>query len=503
MRKKFPVRIAVRYGAYSSSELWSVALNGAFVAGAPRAHRVGVGPISTLQKQPAAFSPYSTRLQNPPKTAKREGVSGLKQEHSIAFCAPPRRAHRNWQLLSMLVCGLWLGWVGAMGCASPKKDPDFQLISQAWNTIQNQYVDRAALKPGELTYGAISGMVDALGDTGHSTYLTPAMVKELRNMERGEFKGIGIEIQMKDGHIVIVAPLDDSPAQRAGLHAGEIILKVSGQDISDWPLNRVVEQISGRAGTKVALTVQDPRSGHTRQVTIARASIKLHEVTWQRLPGTTIAHLRLASFDSGVTKDLRKALLAIQNEHLSGIILDLRNNPGGLLDEAIGVASQFLPDGLVLQAKDAKGDIESVPVQKGGLATEIPLCVLVNEGSASAAEIVAGALQDAKRADLIGQTTFGTGTVLQEFRLADGSALLLAVQEWLTPNGRSFWHKGITPQFDVPLPPEANPVFPEAERSMAPNELQASDDRQLLTALRIANSQSVRPRVRIVNRARQ
>ena len=425
-------------------------------------------------------------------------------QEKFGLTSVPR--HHRWKhgrLAVILACGIGLGWLGAMGCASRKTDPDFQLISQAWNTIQHQYVDRAALQPSELTYGAISGMVDALGDTGHSTYLTPDMVKELKNMERGEFKGIGIEIQIKDGHVVIVAPMDDSPAQRAGLRAGEIILKVSGQDISDWPLNRVVEQISGRAGTKVALTVQDPHSGHTRQVTVARASIKLHEVTWQRLPGTTIAHLRLASFDSGVTKDLRKALLQIQGEHLTGVILDLRNNPGGLLDEAIGVASQFLSDGLVLQAKDAKGEMESVPVQKGGIATDIPLCVLINEGSASAAEIVAGALQDAKRADLVGQTTFGTGTVLQEFRLSDGSALLLAVEEWLTPNGRSFWHKGITPQVEVPLPPEANPLFPEAERGIGMQELQTTDDRQLLTALRIANNQAERQRARVVDKLKK
>jgi carboxyl-terminal processing protease len=358
-------------------------------------------------------------------------------------------------------------------------------MSQAWNTIQHQYVGRDSVESKDLTYGAISGMVDALGDTGHSTFLTPAMVKELKNMERGEFKGIGIEVQMKDGHVVIVAPMDDSPAQRAGLRAGEVILKVSGQDVSDWPLNRVVEQIGGKAGTKVALTVQDPQTGHVRQVAVMRASIRVHQVTWQPLPGTTIAHIRLASFDAGATKDLRKALLAIQRQHFDGVILDLRNNPGGLLDEAVGVASQFLGDGAVLQAKDAQGETEPVLVQKGGVATNVPLCVLVNEGSASAAEIVAGALQDAQRAELVGHTTFGTGTVLQEFRLSDGSALLLAVEEWLTPNGRSFWHKGITPQFEVPLAPDITPLFPEAERGMTPEKLKASDDRQLLTALRI------------------
>jgi carboxyl-terminal processing protease len=172
---------------------------------------------------------------------------------------------------------------------------------------------------------------------------------------------------------------------------------------------------------------------------------------------------------------------------LTGVVLDLRNNPGGLLDEAVGVASQFLADGVVLQAKDAKGKLSQVPVEKGGAATNIPMSVLINEGSASAAEIVAGALQDNRRADLVGQTTFGTGTVLQEFRLSDGSALLLAVEEWLTPKGQSFWHKGVTPDFPVALPTDANPVFPTAEKTMSAKELQACEDRQLLDALRLVN----------------
>jgi carboxyl-terminal processing protease len=389
-----------------------------------------------------------------------------------------------------LLGGMALGWLAALGCASPKNEPDFSLMAQAWNTIQSQYVNRSSLQSEELTYGAINGMVDALGDTGHSTFLTPAMVKDLNNMERGEFKGIGIEIQVKGPHVVVVAPIDDSPAERAGLRPGDIILKVSGQDVTDWPLARVAERIAGRAGTKVTLTVQDPRTGRQRQLTLVRASVRLHEVTWQKIPGTSIAHLRVASFDNGVTKDLRSALQQIQRDGLTGVVLDLRNNPGGLLDEAVGVASQFLTDGYVLQSKDAKGKLTPVPVEKGGLATNLPLAVVVNEGSASAAEIVAGALQDNRRAALVGETTFGTGTVLQEFRLADGSALLLAVEEWLTPQGRSFWHKGVTPQFLVALPPEATPTFPEAERLMTPQEFQASDDRQLLDAIKLVNRSS-------------
>lgn len=391
------------------------------------------------------------------------------------------------RVAAAVLCGSALGWLGAMGCSSAatRKEPDFKLMAQAWNTIQNQYVDRASLQPEELTYGAINGMVEALGDTGHSTFLTPSMVKDLKNMERGEFKGIGIEIQVKGTHVVVVAPIDGSPAERAGLHPGDIILKVSGQDVTDWPLARVAERITGRAGTKVTLTLQDPRSSHVRQVTLVRASVKLHDVTWQRLPGSSIAHLRIASFDSGVTKDLRSSLEDIQREKLNGVILDLRNNPGGLLDEAIGVASQFIPEGVVLQAKDASGKMSSVPVEKGGVGTNLALCVLVNEGSASAAEIVAGALQDNHRADLVGETTFGTGTVLQEFRLSDGSALLLAVEEWLTPKGRSFWHQGLRPDYPVSLPPEAVMLFPQAERKMSAADLQANGDRQVLTALKI------------------
>ncbi len=402
---------------------------------------------------------------------------------------PPAGAGRVGRASSLvavvLVTGLLLGWLGAMGCASTHREPNYQLMAQAYNIIQRQYVDRSAIHPSELTYGAISGMVDALGDTGHSTFLTPEMVKELRGMEHGEFKGIGIEIQIKTGHVVIVAPLDDSPAQRAGLQAGDIIMKIGGEDVTDWPLSRVVEHITGKPGTKVNLTVQDPRTTRERQVTVTRASIRLHQVTWHQLPGTQIAHLRVATFDAGVTRDLRHALSAIQREGATGVILDLRNNPGGLLDEAVGVASQFLKEGNVLLAKDANGETAPVPIDKGGLATNTPLAILINEGSASAAEIVAGALQDARRAPLVGQTTFGTGTVLQEFRLSDGSALLLAVEEWLTPNGRSFWHKGLSPDFTVALAPDINPLLPSTEKNLTSEQLQASDDRQLLRALEL------------------
>ncbi len=367
--------------------------------------------------------------------------------------------------------------------AASSHAPNVQLIQQAWDTINRVYVDRSALQSKPLTYGAISGMVSALGDTGHSTFLSPEMLKQENNFTQGHFEGIGAELQAKDGHAVIVAPMDNSPAQKAGLRPGDIILKVDGQSVDGLPLAQVVGKILGPAGTSVTLTIVNPTNNDTRDITLVRARITLNNVTWARLPGTTVAHVRIAAFSQGVTQALQKALTDIQQQGMTGIVLDLRNDPGGELDEAIGVASQFLKSGDVLLEKNAQGQITHVAVKPGGLATNLPMVVLVNGGTASAAEIVAGALQDAHRATIVGETTFGTGTVLNQFPLSDGSALLLATEEWLTPDGRTIWHKGITPDMVVSLPSTANILLPEAGRDMTPAQLQASDDKQLLRAL--------------------
>jgi len=201
------------------------------------------------------------------------------------------------------------------------------------------------------------------------------------------------------------------------------------------------------------------------------------------LPGTTIADVRIAAFSHGVTNDLRTALMQIQTQGTTSIILDLRNDPGGLLDEAIGVASQFLGSGNVLLVKNAQGQEQAIPVESGGLAVNIPMVVLVNQGTASAAEIVSGALQDAHRATLIGETTFGTGTVLNTFSLSDGSQIWLATEEWLTPAGRVIWHTGITPDVSVSLASTINPFLPEAGHGMTAAQLQSSQDAQLMKAI--------------------
>ncbi len=361
--------------------------------------------------------------------------------------------------------------------------PDLSLVSEAWNVIYQNYVERGSLQPSQLVYGAINGMVDALGDTGHSRFLTPAMITEENNFTNGTFEGIGAEVEMKEGHVVVVAPIDGSPAQKAGVRPGDIMLRVDGVDVSGMSLDDTIKRVLGPAGTKVTISFQDPKTGEVRDLTITRARIQIHNVTWEMIPGTQIAHLRLAGFSNGVSSELVKALKEIQAQNATGIILDLRNNPGGLLDEAVKVTSQFLKDGTVLEEKNAQGQVQKVPVKPGGIATDIPLVVLVNNGTASAAEIVSGALQDAGRATLIGETTFGTGTVLNQFSLSDKSAILLATEEWLTPKGRLIWHQGIQPDTSVSLPANAEPLTPEQERSMTAAQFQASQDAQLLRGL--------------------
>jgi len=260
----------------------------------------------------------------------------------------------------VLICGLVLGLLVSPGpealgfrFAFAQTTPDLNLIGEAWKTIQGNYVDRPAVDPHTLTYGAISGMVDALGDTGHSTFLSPAMLKLQKNSMQGKFEGIGAEVQLKANNLVIVAPIDGSPAQRAGLRSGDIILKVDGQNITGLPLTQAIEKILGAAGTSVILTILDPSVGSIRDVTLVRASIVVHNITWQALPGSDVALVRIAMFSRGVTEELKRVLELVKRDGFRGMILDLRNNPGGLLGEAVGVVGQFLREGNALLEKNA------------------------------------------------------------------------------------------------------------------------------------------------------
>jgi carboxyl-terminal processing protease len=387
-----------------------------------------------------------------------------------------------------IAVGIWVDREFLLTFVPPEGVPpdavdDFELMAEAWNTIDEVYVDREALETPNRTYGAISGMVDGLGDTGHSRFLDPEMVKAQRLVTEGEFEGIGAYVEMREGLVVIVAPIDGSPAQAAGLKAGDVIIEVDGRSVAGLPLDQVVGWILGPAGTRVSLTILDPVTGLAREVEIERASVRIHDVTWERLPGSSVGLVRIARFSNGVTDDLLQALANMRQVDISGIVLDLRNNPGGLLGEAVGVTSQFVEEGNVLLERDASGTVTPVPVEPGGVALDIPVVVLINGGSASGSEIVAGALQDAERATLLGEGTFGTGTVLQEFPLSDGSALLLAIKEWLTPAGRVIWREGLEPDMVVDSPLNRPPVLPDVVREMTPDELRGSGDEQLLRAL--------------------
>jgi carboxyl-terminal processing protease len=371
----------------------------------------------------------------------------------------------------------------------PKDDrASFGLVVEAWNIIDRVYVDRGAIQSSNLAYGAIKGMTESLGDTGHSVFLNRSMIKKAGSEMQGILSGIGVEIQTKDHQAVVVAPLDDSPAQRKGVRPGDVILEVDGRPVSGMSTRQVSERIAGNIGEPVRLLLLTPQTGQKRELSVVRGNIKVRNVTWRHLAGSDIAHIRIAMFSDGVGEDLRQALRDIRGRGLKKIILDVRNDPGGVLDEAVVVASQFLKNGNVLWEKNAKGEIFAIPVQPGGLASDMELITLVNGGTGSASEIVAAALHDAGRGKLVGDTTFGTGTVLQQFQLSDGSALLLAVQEWLTPAKRSFWHKGIEPDVTVPLPPDTFPLLPSAEKGITSDQLNASGDTQLLRAMALLNS---------------
>lgn len=361
----------------------------------------------------------------------------------------------------------------------------FSIFWEAWDLVQQHFVDRAAVDPKGMTYGAIEGMLDSLGDVGHTRFLSPEDLRKEQEALAGRLEGIGAELVVRNGHPTVLAPLAGSPAQAAGLRPGDAIVRVDGKDVADLSLEQVVNLVRGPSGTSVTLTVLHPGETVLTDITITRARVTVPNVSWNRLSGTNIAHVLISEFGERATSDLVAALNAATSGGARALILDLRNDPGGLRDEAIGVASQFLREGNVLLEQDSQGRRTPLPVKPGGVALDVPLAVLINEGTASAAEIVAGSLQDHQRAPLVGTDTFGTGTVLGTYGLSDGSAVLLGTAEWLTPNGRQIWHHGITPDVPVELPAGAFPLIPEAGLTL--EQVQASQDTQLLRAIQELN----------------
>lgn len=359
----------------------------------------------------------------------------------------------------------------------------FDLFWEVWNLAQKNFVDRQALDPTQLTYGAIRGMVTALGDTGHTAFLTPEETAARARSITGKFTGIGAQLGERNGLPVIVAPFDGSPAQKAGVKAGDIIVKVDGVDVSDWSLSQISEKIRGPAGTQVTLDLFRLEEQESVVLTITRGEITIPAVSWALVPGTQVALIRLSQFSEQANDELVQAVDASKAAGATALLVDVRNNPGGLLDQAVKVTSQFLKDGNVLLEADAQGNRRPFPVVAGGVATELPLVVLVNPATASSAEIFAGAMQDHQRGQVVGETTFGTGTVLQPFDLADGSELLLGTRQWLTPNGRLIRKQGIQPDVAVTLPVGTDLLTPAQIKELSLAQVAKSTDQQLQKAL--------------------
>lgn len=397
-----------------------------------------------------------------------------------------RYAARVATLCFVIAVAFGAGTVVGSNGVSAQDNPvptDFDVFWQAWETIQDNFIDRDILDSKELTYGAINGLVQALGDEGHTAFLTPDELAYQQSSMAGSFFGIGAQLGVRDGLPIIVSPFDGSPAAEAGIRAGDIILGVDGEDVTSFSLNEIVDRVRGPEGEPVTLTVLHEDETSSEEITIIRGEIKVPAVSWTMIPDSNVAFLRLNQFSAFAQVDIVNALKEIQATDAEALILDVRNNPGGLLTQAIGVTSQFLEGGNVLQEENADGRRRPFRVQRGGVAQEIPMVVLINSGSASSSEILAGAIQDHERGTLIGETTFGTGTVLQTFTLEDGSALLLGTSQWLTADGRLIRKQGIAPDVEVPLGPDGELLTPDRVSELTAAELVESGDAQLLAGL--------------------
>jgi carboxyl-terminal processing protease len=388
--------------------------------------------------------------------------------------------------------GVILGGSGILepGVVRAQDQPaEFEVFWQVWNLTHRYFIDREALDTRRLTYGAINGLIQALGDEGHTRFLTPEEIERQQTDISGSFFGIGARVGIEDGLPVIVSPFDGSPAEQAGVKAGDIIIEVDGQDVTRMSLSDTVELIRGEKGTKVVLTIFRPDTSESLEISIIRDEIKIPAASWAMVPGTHVALIRLSQFSANLDDNIKEAVQQAKEAGATALILDVRNNPGGLLDQAIQVTSEFLQeDGNVLLQEDADGNREGFAVKPDGVATDIPVTVLINRGSASSSEIFAGAIQDHERGVVIGETTFGTGTVLRNFELQDGSALLLGTSQWLTPNGRLIRKQGIEPDIIVDLPIGADLIAPAELNEMRVVELLGSEDLQLLKALEVLNA---------------
>jgi carboxyl-terminal processing protease len=357
------------------------------------------------------------------------------------------------------------------------------LFVEALRAVQDDYVDQEAVDPEEQTYGAIKGMIDSLGDEGHTRFLSPEEVEKSREAVSSTYVGIGVRLEEKDDEIVVKASMDGSPAEETGIQSGDVLVAVDGESIKGEEFEEIGQRIRGPEKTYVDLTVL--RDEEEREFIVERAELEMPVSSWGLIPGTDMAHLRLSSFSENSAEKLEGEIVEAQSAGAERFVLDRRDNPGGLVEQAEEVAALFLPAGSgVYIRKDADGSEEETSVSEDNEPLDVPLVVLVNEGSSSSAEIVAGALRDNGRAQVVGETSFGTGTVLSEYPLSDGSAILLGVAEWLTPNGDSIRGAGIEPDIEVELEEDQEPNTPNETEGLTREEI-FEEDAQLERAFEI------------------
>jgi len=378
--------------------------------------------------------------------------------------APRKTAGKKW-LGTVLVVAVFIGGfvVGDLTTSRHAAQANvayskLKLFGDVLSIIQSSYVEEVNVD--NLVKGAVNGMVQTLDP--HSSYLTPDMLKQVEVETKGVFGGLGIEIGMKDGFLTVIAPIEDTPAARAGIQAGDKIIRIENESTKNMNVMDAVKRLRGEPGSKVTITIVRESLTEPKVYTLTRDIIKVKSVKSKSM-GDGIGYIRLAQFQLDSHQEVERALQGFLKEKggVKGLILDLRNNPGGLLDQAVRIADEFVESGLIVYT-DGRVEAQKTKyaAHKEGTFTGFPIVVLVNAGSASASEIVAGALQDHGRAIVIGQRTFGKASVQTILPLEDGSALRLTTARYYTPNGRSIQAKGIEPDIvveDGKEPPEGHP----------------------------------------------
>ena len=360
-------------------------------------------------------------------------------------------------LATVLMAGGWIYFGSAHAAEKDSAYPSLELFSWALEKVRKDYVDGRNLSYQDLVYGAIKGMVNTLDP--HSEFMEPVKYDELQKDTQGAFGGLGIMIEPKGDYVSVLAPMEDSPGFRAGIQAGDRIIKINGK-AAGKDLQEAVQRLRGEPGTDVSLTIERPSTGEIKDFKLTRATIKVDMVkdinNKKEFPvgEDKLGYVRLVQFGEKTSEELEKALKKLKGQGMEALIIDLRWNPGGLLDQAVEVCQKFLPSGTQVVSTEGRTPGQNSVRYARGHGDELngmPIVILVNENSASASEIVAGCLQDLKRAQIMGEKTFGKGSVQSILPWPDGSALKLTTAKYYTPSHKVIHQHGITPDIYVPV----------------------------------------------------